>query len=289
MSTVTSPGRAGTAPALPGTAASVRPRFLDLVGAEWIKFRSLRSTWWTLLVAILVPWGAAAAAAMADYDNWPNYGPLEKAAPHLFAVHDSWPLEGYVVVMLAAGALGALAMAGEYGSGLIRTTTVAVPARGSVVLAKAVVQAAVWTAAGWVCALGSYAIAQGILSGRHATIALGYAGVPRALVAAATVAPVCALVGLGIGTLVRHAGGTIGILAFVVLLLPQFFSQTKQWSADVRHVFPVSAFGRLTEVWTASERPGFYPATITGSWLDYLVWPLAAVLLAVWVVRRRDV
>jgi ABC-type transport system involved in multi-copper enzyme maturation permease subunit len=288
MSTVTSLVRPASAAS--GVAgAEVRARFLDLVAAEWIKFWSLRSTWWTLVVAILVPWGAAAAAATADYDNWPSYGPLEQAAPHLFAVHDSFPLEGYVVIMLAAGALGALAMAGEYGSGLIRTTTVAVPARGSVVLAKAVVQAVVWTVAGWVCALGSYAVAQGILGGRHATIALGYPGVFRALVAAAMVAPVCALVGLGIGALVRHAGGTIGILTFVVLLLPQFFSQNKQWSADVRHLFPVSAFSRLTEIWSAPRQPGFYPATITGSWLVYLVWPVVAVALAVWIVRRRDV
>jgi hypothetical protein len=291
MNTVTSSLRPASSSALASVAAppDARPRFLDLVAAEWIKFRSLRSTWWTMLVAILVPWGAAAAAAMADYDNWPSYGPSEQAPPHLFAVHDSWPLEGYLVIMLAAGALGALTLAGEYGSGLIRTTTAAVPARGSVVLAKAVVLAVVWTVAGWVCALGSYLIAQGILSGRHATIALSEAGVPRALVAAAMVAPVCALVGLGIGALVRHAGGTIGILAFVVMLLPQFFSQTKQWSADIRHLFPISAFSRLTEIWTASARPGFYPATVTGSWLVYLVWPLVAVVLAVWIVRRRDV
>lgn len=286
MSTVTSPVR----PATTATAAAeARASFPDLVAAEWIKFRSLRSTWWTLLVAVLVPWGAAAAAATADYDNWPNYGPREQAAPHLFAVHDSWPLEGYLVIMLAAGALGALAMAGEYSSGLIRTTTVAVPARGSVVLAKAVVQTMVWTVVGAFTAFGSYLVAQSILSGRHATIALSYSGVLRALVAAALVAPVCALIGLGIGALVRHAGGTIGILTFVVLLLPQFFSQNKQWSADLRHIFPISAFSRLTEIWSATPRPGFYPATLTGSWLVYLIWPLVGVALAVWVVRRRDV
>jgi hypothetical protein len=285
MSALASPTRPATAEA----AAEPRPRFLDLAAAEWIKLWSLRSTWWTMVVAILVPWGAAAAAATADYDNWPGYSPQERAAPHLFAVHDSWPLEGYLVIMLAAGAVGALAMAGEYGSGLIRTTTVAVPARGSVVLAKAVVQAVVWTAAGWFCALGSYLIAQSILAGRHATIALDHDGVLRAMAAAATVAPVCALIGLGIGALVRHAGGTIGILAFVVMLLPQFFSQTKQWSADIRHLFPVSAFGRLTEIWTARPMPGFYPATVTGSWLVYLVWPLVSVAAALWIVRRRDV
>jgi hypothetical protein len=284
MSTLTSLPR-------PATAAAVdapRARFLDLVAAEWIKLRSLRSTWWTLVVAVLVPWGAAAAAATADYDNWPNYGPNERAAPHLFAVHDSFPLEGYLVVMLAAGVLGALAMAGEYGSGLIRTTTVAVPARGSVVLAKAVVQTVVWTVVGWVCAVGSYVIAQAILSGRHATIPLSYDGVLRAMAAAATVAPVCALIGLGIGALVRHAGGAIGILTFVVLL-PQFFSQDKQWSADIRNAFPISAFGRLTEVWTAPSHPGFYPATVTGSMLVYLIWPVVSVAPAVWIVRRRDV
>lgn len=47
-----------------------------------------------------------------------------------------------MTLMLVAGSVGALTIVSEYSSGLIRTTTVAVPARGAVVLAKAVVTAA---------------------------------------------------------------------------------------------------------------------------------------------------
>lgn len=72
--------------------------------------------------------------------------------------------------MLAAVSVGAIAAVSEYGSGLIRTTTVAVPARGAVVLAKAVVQAVLWTVVGSVVALCSFSVAQAILSGRDAAI-----------------------------------------------------------------------------------------------------------------------
>ena len=47
--------------------------------------------------------------------------------------------------MLGAGALGAQSIVGEHASGLIRTTLVAVPDRGRVVLAKAAVVAAAFS------------------------------------------------------------------------------------------------------------------------------------------------
>jgi hypothetical protein len=234
--------------------------------------------------------GSSVAAAKADYDNWPSYDARMKDGPHYFAVLDAFPMEGYVTVMLAAGVIGAIAMAGEYSSGLIRTTTVAVPAREAVVLAKAVVQVVVWTVWGWIAAIGSFVIAQSILSGRHTSIAFGTSGVLRAMAAAALLAPVCALVGLGIGTLVRHSAATIGITAFTLLMLPAFFAQSKHWSADVNHGFIRPAFERLLQLWTLPKgMPGFYQGTITGSWIVYLLWPLAAVALALLVVRRRNV
>lgn len=57
-----------------------------------------------------------------------------------------------MLLALAAGAIGAVSVTGEYGSGLIRTTFTAVPARRSVMAAKAIVLTAVMTVFGAVVA-----------------------------------------------------------------------------------------------------------------------------------------
>lgn len=271
--------------------AAPRSSFWDLVVSEWIKLRGLRSTWWTLTIATLVAWGSTFAAAQADVDNWvQRHGTAVGTGPFYNAVVDAFPVMGYLTVMLAAGAIGGLALAGEYGSALMRTTTTAVPARTSVVLAKAVVQTVFWTVAGWITALVSFVIAQAVLSGIHQSIAITYPGVMRAVAGAALAAPVCALVGLGFGALIRHSAATMGVTAFVTLLLPNFFNDAKQWSADVRHSFVQAGFQRLVQLWTLHPKDmPWLQATLTGAWLTYVVWPLAAVLVAVLVVRKRDV
>lgn len=266
-------------------------RFGDLVAAEWIKIRSLRSTPWTLALVTLVVIGSAVAAAMADYQNFPGYSP-QAQREHPFSLHDAFPAAGYMSLMLAAGCIGAVTATSEYGSGLIRTTTVAVPARGAVLAAKAVVTAALWTVVGTVVASGSFAVSQAILSGRDADITLAHSGAVRALAASALLAPVCALIGLGLGFLIRHGATTMVTTTFTLLMLPVFFSSEKRWSAEIRNLMVDSSWKRLTMDWVPSQADSLVPlhtATIAGSWTVYAVWPLVLVALALVLVRRRDV
>jgi hypothetical protein len=196
-----------------------------------------------------------------------------------------------MTLMLVAGCMGAIAIVSEYSSGLIRTTTAAVPARGSVVLAKAVVLTAVWTALGTVCTCGSFWISQAILSEKNAGMSITHPAAFRALAASALLAPVCALIGLGFGALVRHSAGSMVATAFALLMLPAFFSSNHRWSADLNHSLVESGWERLVEPWSppSGSVHGFYFATVTGSWVTFAVWPLVAVVLAVLAVRRRDV
>ncbi|MFF1688999.1 MULTISPECIES: ABC transporter permease [unclassified Streptomyces] len=264
-------------------------RFLDLVAAEWIKVRSLRSTPWVIVLVALVVTGMAAARALADYNNFPSYDALTQRE-HPFSLSDSFPAEGYLTLMLAAVAVGSIAAVSEYGSGLIRTTTVAVPARGAVVLAKAVVQVVLWAMVGLLAALCSFFTAQAILSGRDAAIPLGDADSLRALVASALLAPVCALVGLGLGVLIRHSATTVVAGSFVLLLLPVFFSSRKPLSATFANAMVRNAWQRLATIYGApAEASAYNGATVGGSWTVYVLWPLAALALALVVVRRRDV
>ncbi|MEV6055971.1 ABC transporter permease [Streptomyces sp. NPDC052107] len=265
-----------------------RVRFGDLVAAEWIKTRSLRSTWWTIALTALFVIGSAAVAALADCRNLAAAGTTVRR-PAGFLPFDAYPQPGYMTLMLVAGSVGAITIVSEYSSGLIRTTTMAVPARSSVVLAKATVTAALWTAVGTVVSTGSFLVSQAILNERHAGASITHPGVPRALVASALLAPVCALVGLGLGVLIRHSAATMATCAFTLLMLPTVFSQSKRWSAGVNHTMVVTAWRRLVQNWEPEPGSRMFSATVPGSWTVYALWPLIAVVVAVLVVRKRDV
>ncbi|MFJ1705009.1 ABC transporter permease [Kitasatospora sp. NPDC088346] len=271
----------------PAPVAELPARFGDLLAAEWIKMRSLRSTPWTFAFVVLFVIGSAAAASLAEVDNIGRAG-SDARTDQGFLVFDAFPAAGYLTLMLVAGSVGALTVVGEYGSGLIRTTTVAVPARGSVVLAKAVTLAAVWTAVGAAVSTGAFLLSQAILSGRHAGVPFDRPGVLRALVASTLLAPVCALVGVGLGVLIRHGAATMVTTAFTLLMLQPMFSDSRRWSADVNHAMVATAWRRLLEYWEPDTSLG-YTATIAGSWTVLALWPVIAIVLALVVVGRRDV
>lgn len=261
---------------------------MSLVAAEWIKMRSLRSTPWTFALTALFVVGSAAMAAWGDYTNFPNYPP-EMQREHPFALADAFPSTGYQVLMLVAGCVGALAIVSEYSTGLIRSTTVAVPARDAVLLAKAVVVAAVWAVLGVVLTTASFVVSQTILSGRDAAVSITDGVTVRAWVATALLAPVCALVGLGLGVVIRHAAATMVVTVVTLLMLPAFFSTTRRWTAEINHLMVSTAWNRLTMPWTPTSGNGYWAATVTESWIVYAIWPLFAVALATVVIRRRDV
>ncbi|MEU8519858.1 ABC transporter permease [Streptomyces sp. NPDC048577] len=279
-------------PASPATSAVAvaepPARFRNLLFSEWIKVRSLRSTPWTLAITTLFVIGSAAVAALAEIDDLRTMSPAARPEQG-FLVFVAFPAAGYWTLILVAGSVGALTVVSEYSSGLIRTTTMAVPARAAVVLAKAVVTAALWTAVGTVISSGCFLVSQGILNARQAGVPLTHPGVLRALVASALLAPVCALIGLGLGALIRHSATTMVTTAFTLVMLPPIFSQSARWSAAVSHAMPVTAWKRLVQNWAPDPHALAYSATVPGSWAVYALWPLIAVVLAAVVVRRRDV
>ena len=281
-----------------GGAVESPAHFRDLVAAEWIKLRSQRATPWTLAVTALVVIGSAVVAAHADYANFAHYSPAEQYE-HGFSLSDAFPLVGGLILMVVAASTGAATIVSEYSSGLIRTTTVAIPARGPVVLAKAVVIAAVWTLAGAINSVASFAASQAILDGRHAGVSITDPGAGTALLGATLLAPVCALIGLGLGVLIRHSIATTVTAIVTLVMLPMFFSTRRRLTADIHHAMVLSAWQRLTEAYgppkyadglaqSGQLLPGLYPP-LGEAWLAYAVWPLVALVLAVIVVRRRDV
>lgn len=265
-----------------------RARFRDVVAAEWIKHRSLRSTPLAYGVTALAVVGFNAGTAHDLVSHWTE----RDAAGRASFVREGVPLQqaftgnAALILMIALGAIGALVIVGEYGTGTIRTTFAAVPARHAVMGAKVVVVTVVTSLFG-VCVAGlSFAATQTILDGRGLGVPLSHPGAARVILASALLAPVCALTGMALGAVIRHTSATM-IASFVVLqVLPLVLSDGRYWSAVAGHALPYRAWLRLT---TSDHRaPVDFPWTTGGAWTVLAVWTLVPALVTVVCVRRRD-
>lgn len=185
---------------LPGRGLATRerqpiPHFLDLVAAEWIKHRSLRSTWIAYGTTALAVVGFNAGIAYDTYSHWTLQVSKDRTsfASDGIALQQAFSANAALLMTLALGVIGALTIIGEYSTGTIRTTFAAVPARRSVMAAKAVVVTVVTTVFGAFVAGVSSAVTQAILDGRDAGVSISAPGAFRVVLASALLAPVCAL------------------------------------------------------------------------------------------------
>lgn len=137
--------------------------------------------------------------------------------------------------MVGASILGALAMSSEYSSRLIRTTFLAVPDRRRVVLAKAVVLVVVTSLLGMVTAIASFVTAQAILSGEQLGISIS-----RPAVASTAILPVCAVIGIAVGTLIRTPVATLFTAVLFPVLLGKAPSSSNQLTAALSNSAPQS-------------------------------------------------
>jgi ABC-2 type transport system permease protein len=159
--------------------ATAPARARDVLASEWIKLRSVRSTYPTLAFAAAAAVGVGYLVTHADATHWATMTASAKAA--FDPVRDSFSLG---LAQLAFGALGVLAICSEYSSGLIRTTFAAVPRRRVVLAAKATVVGVVTLVIGEAIAFATFFAGQQALSAQHLNVTLAHPGALRGVLAA---------------------------------------------------------------------------------------------------------
>ncbi|MFI9592847.1 hypothetical protein [Nonomuraea sp. NPDC052265] len=125
---------------------------MNAVAAEWIKLRTLRSTWWALGVGVLMSLALTALGAATVISRWDPGRTADQAAMGVVAA----VYVGVILAQLPLGMLGALTASGEHASGMIGVTFVAMPSRGRVLAAKAVVLGGVAVACSLLIAVPGY-------------------------------------------------------------------------------------------------------------------------------------
>ncbi|MER5889588.1 ABC transporter permease subunit [Streptomyces sp. NPDC001941] len=266
-------------------------RFRHLLAAEWIKLWSLRSTYWVLGTGALAVIGINANSARTNADRLAAQPPVPPGTPDdqafaFDAMHTAFLDPAWQILMIVACCVGAIAVSGEYTSGLIRTTLTSVPDRRAVVLAKIAVVSAVMTVVGAVVAGASFGLTQALLRD-HGGVSLADSGALRAVAASALLAPLSALIGMALGAVVRHAAGSVVGAIVTLLLLPVLFQgETYRWVAEIGNAMPLSAWEALSgNYWGA----GKYPVSTTEAWVVFGAWAVGSAAVAVEAVRRRDV
>ena len=270
-------------PMPPGAGRTARLRIGRLLLAESTKLRSVRSTMWSLLLLCVLTLGFTALFTALTVSQWDKTDPSQRAQTAADPV--SLILgAGFQLSQLTVCVLGVLVMAGEYSTGAIRASLLAVPKRTPMLLAKSVVFALLIFVVGEVVAFSSFFLGASILHAK-APVAIGDSGVLRAVIGAGLYLSVLGLFALAIGALVRHTAPAVtGVIGFVLVLAP--LAQLLPGSLGKHvHAYLPSEAGRLI---TSAHRAS---GDLLSPWQGFAVfclWTATLLGVAAWLLNHRD-
>jgi len=212
-------------------------------------------------------------------------------------------LKGSAVGLLAVIALGALFITTEYRRGLIRTTFAASPHRGRVLAAKAIVIGSVTFVAGLIGTAIALVIAErklnsgGWVSSVYPIWGLTSGHGLQIVVGTAALLAIAAILALSAGVVLRRSAGAITVVVALLIVPVILGTILPQGPADwVLRLTPAAAFGlqqgtpQYSQVMhTCEPYNGCFPLAPWNGFLVACVWAVAALGLAVYVLRRRDV
>lgn len=236
MSTV---ARLAAVPRRAGPALRVTP--LRVLKSEFTKFRSLRSSLWTMLagVVLVIGLGALISAITASQHHAP--GPPGRAAGG--AVNPvSTSLAGITFAVIAFGVLGVMFSSGEYSTGMIRSSLTVVPRRLPVLWAKLAVFAAAIFPVSLIASASAFFVGQALLTGHHLGVSISSPGALRSVIGAALYVTVAGMIGVALGALLRSTAAGIATFAAVFFVVPPLTALLPaSVSSDLAQYLPTSA------------------------------------------------
>ena len=255
----------------------------EALHAEWTKLRTVPSTGWLLVTAIVLTIGASTLATVA-----------EKCPASCGVDTTRLSLTGILLGQAAVAVLAVLVMTGEYSSGMIRITLTAVPRRTTALAAKAITLTGVVLAAGIVAVLGSVLAGHFILpgngfTGAHGSLPLSLGAVPTLRAAAGSVLylALIALLSLGLATALRDSAAAIAVvlaLLYIVPILSDLGPLNPTWQHRLQRYGPMTAGLAIQATRNLKKLP-------IGPWpgLGVLAaWAAAAMLACALLLRLRD-
>jgi ABC-2 type transport system permease protein len=214
-----------------------------VVLSEWTKFVSLRSTLWSLGVGVLLTIALPIVFAAVTGSHWAHMSASDRAGRHPLDI----ALAGVNIAQLALAVLGVLVITGEYSTGMIRSTLIAVPKRLPVLWAKLAVIAVVSFVVMVPTVLIGFFASQAILS-QHQILQISFSapGVARALLGGALYVTLVAVFALGIGAIVRSTAAGIAVFAGIFFVIPPLLNiLPASWNDSISKYLPSEAGRQL--------------------------------------------
>jgi len=260
-----------------GTDLAVTQR--RIITSEWIKLRSLRSTWFSLGAAILLDIGLGILFSGLRGND---------AATHQVPAADFDSIEvslrGMFLAQLAVGVLGVLVITGEYATGMIRASLSAAPRRFPVLVGKVAVFGGVTFTLSTLMGLIAFLGGQAVLHTDGYGVSLSSPGAARAVVGVGLYLTVVGLLALGCGFAFRSTGGAIAAVFGLLLVLPLLAQALPNSVADhVNKYLPMVAGSQIIAPHQAPN--------VLGPWTGIGVSALYAVValaVGLFVLMRRD-
>ncbi len=273
-----------TAQTAPAPTLTVRPvSFPRVLSSEWVKFWSLRSTYWTVgltvlaMVAISLLMGSVTLIADGE-----EMGPPPELVIGI----------GYSFGQVTIAVLGVMMIASEYTTGQIRSTLAAVPTRVPVLAAKAVLIAVVGFFLGIIGTALSYLVTLPMVGDN--AVDLADPEVLRLFWGAGLYLAAIGLLSLGVGALLRHTAGGLALVLGVLLLLPtigQLLAMWQDWMATVYPYLPTVAGERIAAPTMGEKEQAMGLPVPLEPWTGYgvlLIYVVVVLVAAALLMRRRD-
>jgi len=279
---VTSAGLTGTLPRLEHTG---RVTQLRVALSEWTKLRSVRSTRWSLGVAVLLTVGVPCLVAFVTKSHWNSMSPGDQ----LDRYHNRMRLAtaGVNLSVLAIAVLAVLAITAEYSTGMIRASFTAVPKRLPVLWAKLGVFSLVTFALALPSVFIAYWLNQVILHSHNPPILqapLSDPGIFRTVIGSAIYLTVVGIFAMALGAIIRNTAGGISAFVAIFFVIPPLMNiLPTNWNNAISKYLPDATSRAIFQL--THDSNSFSPAGGIAIFLGYcaIVVAIAAVLLL-----RRD-
>jgi hypothetical protein len=279
-----------TTPAVtPRTALAGRVTLPRLLISEWIKLRTLRSTWWglgaTAVVTALIGWLVCLAQAHQFHNDEHVRGPNGAFAIHFIPNAAQLSLTGIHLSQLIIGTLGVLVVTGEYSTRMVLATLSATPRRLPVLVAKGAVFSAIAIVVCEIANVIAFELGQAALKSTGQQATWDTVGTPRAVFGAGLYLLLIGLFGVGLGFVLRSTAAAISTLMGLVLVLPLIATALPHpYNTDIGKFLPMLAGTQI--IVTPYRDPDFLTPWIGLGVLA--LWVAAALGAGAYVLHRRD-
>jgi ABC-2 type transport system permease protein len=254
------------------------------VRSEFTKVRSVRSTYWSLLLLVVAAAVWCVAYCLGTVHQWPTMAAADRAI--FDGTQDSvlgLALLGQLVIVV----FGALMITSEYTTGMIRTSLTVMPRRPVLYWSKLGVFAGISLVLSLVTSFGVFFLGKDLLGPTHTSMSLSDPAQLRSVIVVALYVEACGLFAYGVGAIVRNTAGGLTLAYGTLTVAPQLL---KALPGSLSHVLARWVPGGDTLAVMTSTKGGHaeYMFPAWGEMAVFAGYAIALVLIGALQFSRRD-